>query len=877
MIAAAQGSIGRSVLQVALLRSVAMSASHLQRPAIADMIWNLKYRLRDASGDFVDRNVEDTLERVAKAAAGGEPGGKQARKRARQAFLDAIGDFGFLPAGRIIAGAGAGRDVTLFNCFVMDQIEDDLGGIFERVKEAARTMQSGGGIGQDFSTLRPRGSLVKSIGADASGPISFMDVWDAMCGTIMSAGARRGAMMGTLRADHPDIEAFIAAKSDPDRLRNFNLSVLVSDRLIEAVRADGSWNLQFDGKVYRTMRARALWDKLMQATYDYAEPGVIFIDRINARNNLSYCEEIYATNPCGEQPLPPNGACLLGSINLAALVRKPFSPRASIDAAVLEARVRTAVRFLDNLIDVSKYPLRAQKQEALAKRRMGLGVTGLADALIFCGLRYDSEEGVRQAEKWMMTIQHAAYQASAELAAERSSFPLFDRSKFLDAPNVAALPKAIRKDIKRHGIRNGCLTSIAPTGTISLFAGNVSSGIEPVFAFVHNRRLLDAHGRSGSERVEDYAHRVFRESHGGDAPLPDTFVDAGSLSPRAHLNMQAALQAHVDSSISKTINCPQDIAFDAFKDVYLEAYDLGLKGCTTYRPNEVTGAVLSVDGDQKAAPGRGDEPGPVAANVVDGEDRDAGMQTRLPEGVAVGAHEGALPAYGPDADIVYMSRPLERDATLSGYTYKIKWPTSDHALYVTINDIEHNGRRRPFEIFINTRNLEHYAWTVALTRMISAVFRRGGDVSFVAEELKVIFDPQGGNWVAGRYVPSLLAAIGETIEEHMRRIGFLGEAGGASDGGENPERLDEERGLRQATAGHSSERPVQPSTREITAPGGSRADSEALLPAARSSPDVPMSGEAQQRVLLCRRCSSPNTVRQEGCQVCLACGFSRCG
>ncbi len=785
---------------------------------ISAEIWDLKYRLKTLDGAPVDATLDDTFWRVARAAATPEKGGKRARESWAKRFHDGIADFGFLPAGRILAGAGTGRSVTLFNCFVLGTIADDLGAIFEGVKEAALTMQQGGGIGHDFSTLRPQGARVASIGADASGPVSFMDVWDAMCRTIMSAGSRRGAMMATLRCDHPDVELFIDAKSDPRRLRNFNLSVLVTDAFLKAVREDGPWELKFADKVYRTLPARALWERIMQATYDFAEPGVVFIDRINARNNLRYCEEIHATNPCGEQPLPPYGACLLGSINLAQLIAHPFTNGASLDAGKLAERVALAVRFLDNVIDVSNYPLEPQRKEALAKRRIGLGLTGLADALIFCGVRYGTEEGAALAGSWMAAIQNAAYAASAELAAEKGAFPLYDAKRFLESPNVAALEAPVRAAIRRHGIRNGCLTSIAPTGTISLLAGNVSSGIEPVYDFLYRRRVLGKGGATHEELVEDYAHALFRRQFGAAAPLPATFVRAADLEPHQHLLMQAALQPYVDSAISKTINCPETISFAAFKDVYLEAHMLGLKGCTTYRPNPVTGAVLQ---PVKAAPV---EPAPEAA--VEAAAKSKPAKERRFEIAQVSAEERA--------NVVSMAPPLEREAVLSGYTYKLKWPASDHAIYVTINDIEQGGRRRPFEIFINTRNLEHYAWTVALTRMISAVFRRGGDVTFVADELKAVFDPQGGHWVGGRYVPSLLAAIGEVIETHMIRTGFL-----QSD----EARLALGEARRQADAGvHGS-----------------------------AGPDRPV------RLKLCPRCSSADYVHREGCWVCHACGFSRCG
>jgi ribonucleoside-diphosphate reductase alpha chain len=790
---------------------------------IAREIWEQKYRFKSpaepAGGTGAlksgDADLEATFHRVANAAAAHEKG-KKARTAWSARFFDAVSDFGFLPAGRILSGAGTGRQVTLFNCFVMGRIDDDLASIFGNVKEAALTMQQGGGIGHDFSTLRPKGAPVRSIGADASGPVSFMDVWDAMCRTIMSAGARRGAMMATLRCDHPDIEAFIDVKADPARLRNFNLSVLVTDAFMDAVASDAPWPLVFDGKIVREVSARELWERLLRATYDYAEPGVIFIDRVNRRNNLGYLEEISATNPCGEQPLPPYGACLLGSINLTRFVSRPFTPDAAIDIAALEERVATAIRFLDNVIDISNYPLPAQRHEAKSKRRIGLGLTGLADALIMLGVRYGSDQAVKLAGDWMAAISRAAYLASSELAREKGSFPLFDRDRFLERPHIASLDAGVRKAIAKHGIRNGCLTSIAPTGTISLFAGNVSSGIEPVFDLRQRRRILEPSGATREEILEDYAYAEWKRC-GGDPQSPsDAFVTAADLTPREHLRMQAAVQVHVDSSISKTINCPVDIPFDAFMSVYRDAYDLGLKGCTTYRPNPVTGAVLT----SVETPPATLQPAPAPEPAIPS-----------PAMVATPPQAPRPPAAG---DIVYLSKPLERAPVLGGATYKLRWPDSDHALYITINDVEMEAtdagtppRRRPFEIFINTRNLEHYAWTVALTRMISAVFRRGGDVSFVANELKAVFDPQGGRFIAGRYVPSLLAAIGDVIETHMRAIGFLAPD---IESGTDP----------QAAAPPESARKV----------AGGR---------------------------VCQRCGHATLSRREGCWVCATCGFSRCG
>ncbi|MEE3360166.1 MAG: adenosylcobalamin-dependent ribonucleoside-diphosphate reductase [Pseudomonadota bacterium] len=701
---------------------------------IAEQIWDMKYRLKDGDGKVIDTTVEDTWRRIARSLASVEKDPKHWEGK----FFNALEDFKYLPAGRITAGAGTDRTVTLFNCFVMGTVPDSMGGIFDMLKEAALTMQQGGGIGYDFSTIRPKGAPVAGVAADASGPLSFMDVWDAMCRTIMSAGSRRGAMMATMRCDHPDIENFITAKSDSARLRMFNLSVLVTDAFMEAVKADKSWDLQFDGVVYKTVQAVDLWNQIMQSTYDFAEPGVIFIDRINNANNLSYCETIAATNPCGEQPLPPYGACLLGSINLARLVSNPFEDDAQMDEEALNDLVATAVRMMDNVVDASRFPLEAQAEEARNKRRIGLGVTGLADALLMLGLRYGSETAAAQTEAWLKQIARASYLASVELAKEKGAFPLFDADKYLASGNMMNMDDDVRDAIREHGIRNALLTSIAPTGTISLYAGNVSSGIEPVFAYAYTRKVLQKDGSRTEEEVVDYAVSLWRDKF-GDRDLPDYFVNAQTLAPLDHVRMQAAAQKWVDSSISKTINCPEDISFEAFKDVYMEAFETGCKGCTTYRPNDVTGSVLSVS---ESEPKSSEKP------------------------VLVETEESG-------AEVVYMSEPLDRPQSLEGATYKLKWPDSEHAIYLTINDVIVGGRRRPFEVFINSKNMEHYAWTLALTRMISAVFRRGGDVSFVVEELKAVFDPRGGAWVKGKYIPSILAAIGGVIEQHLIAIGFL--------------------------------------------------------------------------------------------------------
>ena len=728
--------------------------------ALAEEIWSAKYRFKpDGAGG--DDSFADTAERVARAIATAEP--VELRYHWQERFREVVADMRFIPAGRVLAGAGTDRSVTLFNCFVMGTIPDSLDGIFDHLKQAALTMQQGGGVGMDFSTIRPAGSRVSGVGADASGPISFMDCWDSMCRTVHSAGQRRGAMMGCLRIDHPDIEAFIDAKRDPARLRNFNLSVLVTDAFMAALGSDGEWPLLFGGETFRTVRARDLWDQLMRATYEVAEPGVIFVDRVNQQNNLAYCEAISASNPCGEQMLPPYGACLLGSINLARLVEYPFDG-GTLDEVQLAELTHTAVRLLDNVIDISRYPLLEQESEAKAKRRIGLGITGLADALLFCGAVYGSGDSIALTWRWLGIIKREAYRASALLAKEKGAFPLYDPT-MLERPNLSDLDDETRALIAEHGLRNGCLTSIAPTGTTSLLAGNVSSGIEPVFAFSYNRKILQLDGTKREEPVEDYAMRVWRQVKGDVPPPSDLFVSAQTLNPSDHLTMQAAAQALIDSSISKTVNCPEDISFEAFADIYIEGYHLGCKGLTTYRPNATTGSVLSV----AASP----EP----------EIRAEQLQPRADQ--------------------------------LHGTTYKLKWPESAHAVYVTINDVEQDGDRRPFEMFINSKNMEHYAWTLGLTRMISAVFRRSSEVAFVAEELKAVFDPRGGAWMQGRYVPSLLAAIGDIVERHL---------------------------------GDLLAQPAQ-----------------AFAPATQVRP-MPQ----------CPQCGASALVKVEGCNNCLDCGYSKC-
>jgi ribonucleoside-diphosphate reductase alpha chain len=582
---------------------------------ISSRIWDIRYRYRE-SGKTIDLTVEDTWRRVARALAGME---RQDKAIWERRFYQVLEGFRFLPGGRILAGAGTAHRVTLFNCFVMGEVEDSLDGIFEALKEGALTMQQGGGVGYDFSTLRPSGEPARGVGVTASGPVSFMRIWDSMCATILSTGARRGAMMATLRCDHPDIEIFIAAKHDPGALRHFNLSVLVTDDFMHAVREDADWPLVFPlsvgestgevvertwsggsapirCRVLRRVGARALWDKIMRAVYDYAEPGVIFIDRVNRMNNLWYCERISATNPCGEIPLPYYGACNLGAINLTQFVRRPFALDGDLDLEGISATVATAVRLLDNVYDLSHFPLQKQANTARASRRIGLGLTGLADALAMLGIRYGSPESFALGGKVMRAICHSAYRASIELAREKGAFPAFQAEPYLAGEFIRSLPEDIVQGIERHGLRNSHLTAIAPTGTISLLANNVSSGLEPIFDSEYTRRIREADGGFSELQVGDYACRQFCLQHGEEASLPAAFVRAGEIAPEAHIRMQAALQAHVDNAISKTINVPIEFDFDSFRSIYEKAYDMGLKGCTVFRPNPVTGQVLRASG-----------------------------------------------------------------------------------------------------------------------------------------------------------------------------------------------------------------------------------------------------------------------------------------
>ncbi len=594
-------------------------------PFVTDIsyhIWDTKYRWRDGE-TVVDHTIQDTWNRVAKTLASVE---LKDQNEWQTRFYQVLDGFKFLPGGRIMAGAGTQHRVTLFNCFVMGIVEDSMDGIFDGLKEGALTMQQGGGVGYDFSTLRPRGTLAHATGGIASGPVSFMRIWNTMCSTLLSTGARRGAMMATMRCDHPDIEEFVNAKQTSSELNHFNLSVQVLDEFMDAVRCDDEWALVFPAaelnangdsddelimkrwsgapgpiacRVIKKVKAKELWNKIVRATYNYAEPGVLFIDRINEMNNLWYCEHISATNPCGEIPLPPYGACDLGSINLTQFVINPFSSDAKLDMEGIEETAQLAVRMLDNVIDISGYPLTKQADMQSQSRRIGLGLTGLANALIMLGLNYGDDEARESAATIMKTICETAYRTSIELAKEKGPFSRFDSDKYMQSRFIQTLPQDIRDKIVAHGIRNSHLTAIAPTGTISLLANNISSGLEPIYDKSINRRVLELDGSYKEYTIIDYSYRLWQELNKNES-LPNQFVTAQQLSPKAHLAMQAALQPYVDNSISKTINIPEDYPFESFTEVYDLAYNSGLKGCTTFRPTPRRESILKIAQAEKA-------------------------------------------------------------------------------------------------------------------------------------------------------------------------------------------------------------------------------------------------------------------------------------
>jgi ribonucleoside-diphosphate reductase alpha chain len=767
---------------------------------------------------------------------------------------------GFVPAGRIWSAAGAGIKATLINCFVQpmsDSISDEeegAPGIYDALKFAAETMRRGGGVGYDFSPIRPMDAKVKGTQSSASGPLSYMNVFDASCVTVESAGSRRGAQMGALIISHPDIERFIHAKRDymlmPDgvtrvgKLTNFNMSVGVTDAFMEAVINDEDWQLTHAAEpnfptvqlengewLYKTVRAVDLWEQIMRSTYNHGEPGILFLDRINKDNNLHYCETIRTTNPCGEQPLPPYGCCDLGSVNLTMFVRKAFTTKAYFDFEAFKKLIPTAVRMLDDVLDVTVWPLEQQRMEAMNKRRIGLGFLGLGSACAMLGLRYDRDEGRAFASKVSEVMRDAAYNASVDLAIEKMPFPAFDVEKYFSGESFATrLPEDIKARIRKHGIRNSHLLSIAPTGTITLaFADNASNGIEPPFSLTYERKKRMSDGSHKTYSVEDSAYRLFRHMNGPDAPLPESFVTALEMTALDHLEMVKAVAPFIDTSISKTVNIPAEYPYDDFKELYLEAWRGNLKGLATYRPNATLGSVLSVKTEDKR-----EEATPEAAEVLAECDPMRKQIERRPEG-----------------DLNSITRKVSYSCANGDVTYyaSVSFATVDGVLNGVPVKIQ-----RPIEFFLMGDATEGQQWITALMRQLSMLARYGGNIAKSLADLRKVSWDKGyvsfGSYTKldGSKVPlrhtSECAVLGYALQQILINVGFLD-----ADGNQVPTKV-------LARIGE----PV--SLEEVN-----RSDD---VPAEIHQPGV--TGHS------CPKCYMPTLVKRDGCKHCESCGYEgSCG